>query len=166
MSTPEWTHQCKMGIIDALVDLGRDLDLWQQMYSAADFPAEMAINRCVSYRIGTGYEDKDESPLEYNNYFEKYIRGVHWAEGRLCGYTETLRMLSHIGCDNDGIQALRYIGNYMSDLYGEDNTGDMEVLVDAIHNHIGTPNAESDSYTEGYKRMLRIISCLANLKGV
>lgn len=155
----EWQIDCSRGVLDAIIDIGRDLE------SLDNTSGVQTIIDCVNARIGT--PDGLVLPAEYQKYFKKYSKN----EGRLNGYTHTLRFLCYADFGNGSIKALVDISRYMRSCYGDDNTmedGGMETLEDAIGDMIESPPPKDERYSQitGYLNMMRAIYHLAHIKGI
>ena len=165
----DWHIQRNRGFLDALIDIGRDLQDCEIDHTAlTNNIGRREIIRCVEKRIGKPSDaHKETRPEGYNTYFEAH-RGERWLEGRLTGYTSTLRSLCYIDCGAGSARALIQISNMFESEYGVENTiadGGMEALVDQIHDTIGSPPEASEGYDWGYVNMLRLIEHLSCLNG-
>ena len=151
----KWHTECKKGVLDAIIDIGRDLE---NLDTTSDV---QTIIDCVNERIGT--PDALISPFPY---FEKYIK----SEGRLTGYTHTLRFLCYADFGNGSIKALVDISRYLRSCYGDNSIDDggMETLEDAIGDMIESPPPVDERYSQitGYLNMMRAIYHLAHIMGI
>ena len=159
----------KKGIIDAIVDLGRDLeqsDLIDHTLFDND-GSRQAIIKCVEKRIGKPFQK--ETPPALKAYMDKYVRKeIYWSEGRSAGYIYLLGMLCYMDCGSGSGRALIAIGRGMQDLYGDENPSisSMEKLEDSIHDRIGSPPAADEGYSDGYVNMLRLLCQIAYMQGI
>ena len=151
----EWQIECSRGVLDAIIDIGRDLE------SLDNTSGVQTITDCVNARIGT--PDTLVFPAEY----QKYSRN----EGRRKGYTHTLRFFCYADFGNGSIKALVDISRYLRSCYGDENTiddGGMEALEDAIGDMIESPPLKDERYSQitGYLNMMRAIYHLAHIRGI
>ena len=151
----EWHIECNRGVLDAIIDLGRDLE------NLDNTQGIQTIINCVNLRIGTPGDLV--IPAEY----EKFRH----SEGRLKGYTHTLRFFCYADFGNGSISALIALSKYMRSEYGEGNLipdGGMEHLEDAIGDMIESPPPKNERYSiiTGYVNILRAIYHLAHIKGI
>ena len=170
--TNDWHIQRSKGFLDALIDIGRDL----KASDAIDLTAfdndgsRRAIIACVEARIGKPSDsgDLETTPIGYQQYFNTHSN-ERWAEGRLAGYTHTLRSLCYLDCGGGSGRALIEIGSWFEEYYGVENTiddGGMESLVDMIHDKFGsTFENQDEAYDYGYINMFRLIENLAYMNG-
>ena len=165
----DWHLQRSRGFLDALIDIGRDLKKCDIDHTAFDSDgSRQAIIKCVEKRLGKPSEvHTDTVPPPYNNYYKTH-KGEKWIEGRLAGYSHTLRSLCYIDCGAGSARALIKIGSRFEYYYGVENAledGGMEALVDTIHDTIGSPPDENEAYDYGYINMMRFIEHLGCLNG-
>lgn len=165
----DWHLQRSRGFLDALIDIGRDLKECDIDHTAFDSDGgRQAIIKCVEKRLGKPSEVyADTEPQGFQTYFDTH-KGQNWLEGRLAGYTHTLRSLCYIDCGAGSARALIQISRSFEGQYGVENTiadGGMESLVDEIHDTIGSPPDENEAYDYGYINMMRFIEHLGCLNG-
>ena len=157
-----WHVHCARGIIDAIIDVGRDLKRLSTC-------TKQTLINVIEARIGTPLGDMPPALDDYYDYMKRlYDSGEKWAEGRSAGYVYFQRMLSYVNTDSDGVQALINLSVEMEGLYRDGNTlsdGGLEKFTDTIQCMLGSPPKEDEGYADGYVNMLRMIEYLAQLKG-
>ena len=166
-----WHIQQSRGFLDALIDIGRDLQECEIDHTSFDSDGgRQAIIQCVEKRLGKPSDAHAQTrPQGFQTYFDThYEKGEKWLEGRLTGYACTLRSLCYIDCGAGSARALIVIFRSFEAYYGVENTiadGGMEALVDEIHDTISSPPPSDEGYDYGYINMLRFIEHLACRNG-